>query len=138
MLIKIIVLIIIGIASGAVVAGGLFAFITTIGVVNRLAAQSDSANKISFYEDLVVLGATFGNIIMIFEPSIPFGMIGLIIFGLFSGCYVGCTAVALAEVTKVFPVFCKRIKLRGGTSFLLLCMAIGKALGSLYQMYFKA
>lgn len=138
MLIKIIVLIIIGIASGAVVAGGLFAFITTIGVINRLATQSGSANKIHLYEDLVVLGATFGNIIMIFDLPIPVGTIGLIIFGLFSGCYVGCTAVALAEVTQVFPIFSKRIKLRAGTSLLLLCMAIGKALGSLYQMYFRA
>jgi len=115
MLIKIIVLIIIGTASGVIVAGGLFAFITTIGVINRLATHSDSADKIHLYEDIVVLGATLGNIVIL-----------------------GCTAVALAEVTKVFPVFTKRIQLRAGTSFLLLCMAIGKALGSLYQMYFKA
>lgn len=138
MWIKIILLIIIGISSGMVVAGGLFAFISTIGVINRLAARSRTADKIHFYEDLIVLGATFGNLIIIFEPSIPFGMVGLIIFGLFSGCFVGCTAVALAEVTKVFPIFCSRIKLRAGTSFLLFAMAIGKLLGSLYQMYFKA
>ncbi len=138
MLIKIIVLIIIGIASGVVVAGGLFAFITTIGVINRLATHTDSADKIHLYEDLVVLGATLGNIVILFQPSLPFGIVGLIIFGIFSGCYIGCMAVALAEVTKVFPVFTKRIKLRTGTSYLLLCMAIGKALGSLYQMYFKA
>jgi len=138
MLIKIILLIIIGTASGVIVAGGIFAFITTIGVINRLAAHSDSADKIHLYEDIVVLGATFGNIVILFQPAIPFGIVGLIIFGLFSGCYVGCTAVALAEVTKVFPIFTKRIQLRTGTSFLLLCMAMGKALGSLYQMYFKA
>jgi len=135
MLIKIILLILIGIASGVIVSGGLFAFITTIGIINRLASHSNTANKIHFYEDLVVLGATCGNLISVFEPPIPLGVVVIIFYGLFSGCFVGCLAVALAEVTQVFPVFTRRIKLRAGTSFLLLCMAIGKAVGTFCQMY---
>lgn len=135
MLIKSIVLVFIGVTAGAVVAGGIFAFITMVGVLTRLAIRTNTANKILLYEDIVVLGAGIGNIVMIFEISIPLGTIGLIFFGLFSGSFVGCLAVSLEEVIQVFPVIMHRMKLKIGMPIIVLCLAIGKGVGAFYQLF---
>lgn len=123
----------IGITSGAMVAAGLFAFITLVGVVGRMAARSKTNKYILLYEDMVLFGAVAGNILYIFEFDLPIGSWILIVFGLFAGIFVGCLSVALAEIVKVIPVFAKRINLRYGLPFILLAFAIGKLLGALYQ-----
>jgi stage V sporulation protein AB len=128
-------LIIIGITGGFVVAAGVYAFITLIGVLTRLAVRTNTANRILLYEDLVVLGAAIGNIVLLFEVKIPFGIVGLIIFGLFSGSFIGCLAVALEEVLQVFPVLTYRIRLKTGIPIIVLCLAIGKGLGAFYQLF---
>ena len=97
----------IGLTAGSMVAAGVFAFITLIGVVTRLAARTKTVKHIMLYEDMVVLGGTLGNILTIFEWKIPVGAWLLCLFGLFSGIYIGCQAVALAEALKVIPVFAK-------------------------------
>jgi len=124
----------IGLTAGFVVAAGIYAFITLIGVLTRLAIRTNTANRIHLYEDLVVLGTAMGNIILLFEVKIPFGIVGLIVFGLFSGGFVGCLAIALEEVLQVFPVLTYRIRLKVGIPFIVLCLAIGKALGAFYQL----
>ncbi len=126
---------IIGVTSGFVVAAGIFAFITLVGVLTRLAVRTKTANRILMYEDIVVLGATLGNIILLFEIPIPFGTIGLIIFGLFSGSFIGCLAVALEEVLQVFPVLTYRIRLKVGMPIIVLSLAIGKGIGAFYQLF---
>ncbi len=128
-------LILIGITAGFVVAAGVYAFITLIGVLTRLAVRTNTANRILLYEDLVVLGAAIGNIILLFEVKIPFGIVGLIIFGLFSGSFIGCLAVALEEVLQVFPVLTYRIRLKTGIPIIVLCLAIGKGFGAFYQLF---
>jgi stage V sporulation protein AB len=128
-------LIIIGITAGFVVAAGIYAFITLIGVLTRLAIRTNTANQILLYEDLVVLGAAIGNIVLLFEVKLPFGIAGLIIFGLFSGSFIGCLAVALEEVLQVFPVLTYRIRLKAGIPIIVLCLAIGKGLGAFYQLF---
>lgn len=128
-------LIIIGITGGFVVAAGVYAFITLIGVLTRLAVRTNTANRILLYEDLVVLGAAIGNIVLLFEVKLPFGIVGLIIFGLFSGSFIGCLAVALEEVLQVFPVLTYRIRLKTGIPIIVLCLAIGKGLGAFYQLF---
>ncbi len=129
------VLILIGITGGFVVAAGVYAFITLIGVLTRLAVRTNTANRILLYEDLVVLGAAIGNIVLLFEVKLPFGIVGLIIFGLFSGSFIGCLAVALEEVLQVFPVLTYRIRLKAGIPIIVLCLAIGKGLGAFYQLF---
>ncbi|WFR58341.1 stage V sporulation protein AB [Anaerocolumna sp. AGMB13025] len=128
-------LILIGITAGLVVAAGLFTFITLIGVLTRLAVRTNTANKLHLYEDLVVLGATIGNIVLIFEVNIPLGTVGLVMFGLFSGGFIGCLAVALEEVLKVFPVLTYRIRLKFGIPVIVLCLALGKGIGAFYQLF---
>jgi stage V sporulation protein AB len=137
MLIKAIILILIGVTAGIVVAAGVFAFITVIGVLIRLAVRTNTANRILLYEDVVVLGAGIGNIIYLFDIYIPLGTPGLIFYGLFSGCFVGCLAVSLEEVLQVFPVLFHRLKLRIGIPIIVLCLAIGKGLGAFYQLFIK-
>ena len=135
MLIKSILLGFIGVTAGAVVAGGIFAFITMVGVLTRLAIRTNTANRILLYEDIVVLGAGIGNAVMLFEVSIPLGTIGLIFFGLFAGSFVGCLAVSLEEVIQVFPVIIHRTKLKIGMPVIVLCLAIGKGIGTFYQLF---
>ena len=137
MLIKLIVMYIIGLASGIVIAGGTFAFITWIGLVTRLATRTQTASHVLLYEDMVVLGAGIGNVLYLYEPTLLLGLSGLIAYGLFSGIFIGCLAVALADVIQTFPVFTKRAKIRKGTPYILLALAIGKGIGTLIQVFFR-
>ena len=49
-------LLFIGIVSGIIIAGGLFAFIVKIGVITRLVTATRTAKYISVYEDVLVVG----------------------------------------------------------------------------------
>lgn len=136
MLIKLIFMGIIGLASGIAIAGGTFAFITWLGLVTRFATKTQTASHILLYEDMVVLGAGIGNVLYLYEPTILLGLCGLIAYGLFSGIFTGCLSVALAEVIQTFPIFTKRAKIKKGTLYILLALAIGKGIGTLIQAYF--
>lgn len=138
-----VLLAIIGLASGVAVASGVFAFITMIGVVTRMAARTKTVKHVLLYEDMVVLGGTIGNLAAVFGDKLFFwlrnpGIEAVLIplFGIFSGVFVGGLSMALAEVLQVFPIFTRRIKLKYGLSAVIVCFAIGKAFGALYQMYF--
>lgn len=130
-------LLFLGVSFGALVAAGLFAFVVKIGVVTRLMAGTKTVKHIGLYEDAMVIGVTAANIISIFKP--PLSAVGWLmpVFGVFSGVYVGCLAVALAEIVNVIPVFTSRIKLKYGLPFLVMCFAFGKAFGVWYQLYLK-
>ena len=69
-------------------------------------------------------------------PKVPVsnicGNIIIAIYGLCVGIFVGCIAVALAEILHTFPIIYKRMKLRAGLGIIVISMAIGKALGALY------
>jgi stage V sporulation protein AB len=133
--IKTILLAIIGFTGGFIVAAGVFAFITKIGVLIRLAVRTKTANRILLYEDLVTLGAGIGNAILLFEIKVPVGYIGLIIFGLFAGAFVGCLAVALEETLQVFPIITHKFKLKFGMPIIVLCLALGKGIGAFIQLF---
>lgn len=124
-----------GFAGGLVVAAGVFAFITLLGVVNRLASKTSTAKHIVIYENMVILGGILGNTWFVYQWDIPFGMIGLILFGLFSGMFIGCQAMALAEVLDVIPVFAKRVKIKYGMPYIVATIAMGKAVGAFFQLY---
>lgn len=135
-LIKQFILAFIGLSSGLMVAGGVFAFITVIGVIQRLASRTQTASRIRLYENIIIFGGCFGNLIFLYKISIPFGVIGLILYGLFSGIFTGCFAMALAEMLKVFPVFVRRINITKGIPYIVLAVALGKGIGAFIQLYF--
>lgn len=129
-------LIFVGVSSGVVVAAGIFAFITMIGVVTRFAARTKTVSHIMTYEDMVVLGGSFGNLFSIYKWHIPGGTSMLLLFGLFSGIFVGCLALSLAETLNVIPIFTKRIKLFIGLKYIIFSISLGKLAGALMQLYF--
>ena len=65
------VLILIGLASGFAVASGIFAFITMLGIIPRLAARTNTANHVVWYETMIIAGGALGNIWIVFEIPMP-------------------------------------------------------------------
>lgn len=137
MLIKNLILLFIGLAGGGVVSAGVFAFITMIGIFPRFADRTHTASYIYLYEQMVIWGGIIGNLVVIFGIHLPIGLIGLTFLGFFSGIYVGCLAIALAEVLNVFPIFVKRANLVCGLSWMVLALALGKCAGSFFQLCMK-
>lgn len=133
-LIKFGILFVIGLSGGFAVAAGVYAFITLLQIVQRLSSRTGTAKWVMTYEDCVMAGGILGNIVSVFEPRIPFSIFFLGAFGLFSGIFIGCLAIALAEIIDVMPTISRRISLTTGVPFLVLCVAIGKGLGAFYQL----
>ena len=128
---------IIGFAGGVSVAAGTFALITALGIIPRLASRMGVAEHVYKLESAVVLGGTIGSLLSVYHFPMRIGDVGIIIFGLFAGIFDGCLSMALAEAIRVFPILCQRINLNYGIYLLIFMMAAGKALGTLYQMYFE-
>lgn len=84
------------------------------------------------YENMVLLGGTFGNVVSLFSPGIPGGIWVIIVFGLSAGIFTGCLAVALAEILNTFPIMFRRFGIKDGLSWIMLFMALGKMAGALY------
>lgn len=127
---------IIGLSAGITVAGGLFSFIIELGVVSDFADRTHTGEYILLYEDATALGGITGNIFFVFQIAVPGGDWILPVFGLLGGIFVGCWAMALAEVLNVFPVFVRRMKLIRCIPWAILAMALGKGLGALL-FFFK-
>lgn len=126
---------VIGIAGGILVAGGMYALITTLGIINRIAQDTHTAGNILLYEECVLWGGAIGNILFVFDIKVPFGITALIIFGFVGGIYAGCLAIALAEIIKTIPVFIMRSKITGGFGYVILMMALGKGIGGLIYFF---
>ena len=131
------VLAIIGFAGGVSVAAGTFALITALGIIPRLASRMGVAEHVYKLESAIVLGGTIGSLLSVYHFPMRIVDVGIFIFGLFAGIFVGCLSMALAEAIRVFPILCQRINLNYGIYLLIFMMAAGKSLGTLYQMYFE-
>ena len=126
-----VILIIIGLSAGVIVAGGLFSFIIGLGVVSDFADRTHTGEHILLYEDSVALGGILGNIWWIYQFPIPGGSALLTVFGLLSGIFVGCWAMAIAEMLNIFPIFVRRFKVIRYVPHMILSIAIGKGIGEL-------
>ncbi len=128
-----------GFSAGCLVASGIFAFITMIGIIPRLTVKTKTGDSSLWYERGVIWGGTLGNVVYLFDLGINLDPIGgtfcAVAFGMGAGIFVGCLAVALAEVIKSFPIFTTRINLRWGMPIVALMLAIGKMLGSMYGLF---
>ena len=142
-----------GCSSGFGVAGGVFTSLVAVGLVPRFAGKTHTAEKVFLYEEMVVFGTIVGNICSLFAPFISLqmlvDMVGsnslflgnvlscfqrllLIVFGIFAGMFVGCLALAIAEMLNSIPIFARRIGFRHGLGIAILFMALGKLAGSLF------
>ncbi|MDE6023938.1 MAG: stage V sporulation protein AB [Lachnospiraceae bacterium] len=126
-----------GFAGGAISAGYV-AFITLLGVFEKL-TEKYKANQYSYQiETLTIIGVTLGNVVYTFQLSPPLGTIGFVFFTLLGGIFTGCLAGALAETLNVFPILSRRLNIREYLPYVLIAAALGKALGSTIQlMFFK-
>lgn len=122
----------IGMSAGMVVAGGMSAFLISLGILSRYAEITGTRNRVSLYEDMVVAGTTAGTFFSLYEGMFPAGIPVLAIFGLAAGIFLGGWVVALEEVVHIFPMLCQRTGIRKGMGLIILCMAAGKMCGSLF------
>ena len=95
-----ILLVAFGLSGGLLVAGGLFAFLTLVGVLTRLAAGTKTAKYLMFYEDAALVGATLGNIAYVYGVGLPGGTLGLLLYGLGAGVFTGCLAAASCSLME--------------------------------------
>ena len=153
---------VLGACAGFGVSGGVFTTLIAIGLVPRFAGKTHTAEHILIYEEMVVFGTLIGGIITVFLPFIKVyewagdgwttkgmfyegifswawypivGTFALLIFGLFAGIFVGCLAIAIAEMLDSIPIFARRSRFRHGIGIVILCMALGKTLGSLLYFF---
>ena len=139
---------IVGLAAGLGVSGGVFTTLIAVGLIPRFAGKTHTAKHIFLYEEMVVCGTILGGLISVFFPLLDIaGIAGqvqvlkevypyvaivlLCVFGRFAGIFVGCLALAIAEMLDSIPIFARRMKFRHGIGVVILCMAIGKTVGSL-------
>ncbi len=122
-----------GLACGLSVATGSFAFAVKLGIIPQMANKSGTANRIMTYENAVILGGVTGNIFSVFNGiRLPAGHLLSGLFGLSAGIFVGCMAVALAEIIDAYPIMFRRIKLKIGMEWILGVIALGKMSGCLF------
>ena len=130
MWVKQLLLALIGLSAGVTVAGGLFSFVVSLGVVSDFADRTHTGNRILLYETSVALEGILGNILFIYQIPVPIGTVILMLFGIFAGIFVGCWSMALAEILNVFPIFIRRVKVLKGIPYIILSIALGKGIGA--------
>ena len=135
---------------GILSSGGVFTVFVTVGLVPRFADKTHTAHKIILYENSIEAGAIAGCILSVY-PAFFSELIGknarnvaeweilsniiLAIFGIFAGMFVGCFAIAIAEMLNTIPIFTRRISLGKGVGIVMLGIALGKTVGALIYFY---
>ncbi|MBQ8519696.1 MAG: stage V sporulation protein AB [Agathobacter sp.] len=138
MFLKSVFMIFVGLCAGIGVAAGTFAFLLVIRVIPRMIQKAKLEHKVIYIENIVFRGIMFGTILSLFswKKKWLFTILGktlLTIFGISAGIFVGCLAVALAEILDTFPIFFRRLHLKDEIGeVLLFMMAMGKMIGSLF------
>ena len=130
-IVRVVLLAIIGLGSGMVISGAVFAFITAIGVVPRLAQKTRTTSYLRLYESSIVAGGIFGALAGIFNMKVPIGSLWVVIIALCVGVFYGVLAMSLAEVLNVMPILTRRISIQRGMFYFVLAIALGKMLGAI-------
>lgn len=142
-----------GISFGLLSSAGVFTVFSTVGLVPRFAGKTHSAKEILLYENMIVLGTIIGGLMSIWPDTwnrafmrleevvgIPsfwliFQTFCLIVIGLFSGMFVGCFALSIAEMLDSIPIFTRRISFRKGIGLAVCSVAAGKLCGALFYFW---
>lgn len=143
----------VSLSAGCLASAGVFTVLVSVGLIPRFAGKTHTSKKIFLFEEMVVAGTIIGGLVSVFEPFCMLGervldtgwimpqvwqaagslLIG--IYGLFAGMFVGCLALAIAEMLDSIPILARRIGFRHGIGAAILGMAVGKLIGSLYYFY---
>ncbi|QWT53907.1 stage V sporulation protein AB [Eubacterium sp. MSJ-33] len=124
------------ICAGSAVSAGFVAFITMLGIFDKLGEQTKSGRQIHIIESMIISGVTVGNAAYLFGLRVPVGLAGFCIFNLFGGLFIGCLAGALAETLQVMPILSRRLNIRTWLPYVIAAAALGKALGCAWQILF--
>lgn len=124
--------------------------LAAVGLVPRFVGKTGTARYALWYEECIVFGAIVGTLLSLFQGGYvigkilsPLGLLGflisrllVILYGSFSGIFVGCLALAIAEMLNSIPIFARRIRMRHGLGICIVAVILGKICGSLfYYMY---
>ncbi len=130
---------------GLLSSGGVFTVFVSVGLVPRFANKTHTTGYIILYENCIVLGAVLGCVASLFGETVSFlfgeweaaGRLLLGVFGSFAGMFVGCFAIAIAEMLNTIPISARRIRLGQGVGIIILALALGKTVGSLIYFLLK-
>ena len=141
-----------GVGYGLLAAAGVFTVLAAVGLVPRFAGKTHTGKYVLIYEEMVIFGTLTGCVLSVFSRYCQFGAwwqghfpghdallrgIGVCwqaVFGLFAGMFIGCLALAIAEMLDSTPILTRRISFRHGLGLAIVSMAAGKLCGSL--LYF--
>lgn len=145
-----------GLSFGLLSSAGVFTVLASVGLIPRFAGKMHVAKKVFVLEEAVVFGTLFGGFFSVFSR---YGEVGkfvlsrqifgletvaiwkimgngfLILWGFFAGIFVGCLALAIAEMLDSIPIFSRRVGFRHGLGLAIAATAFGKLIGSL--LYFS-
>lgn len=131
MWVKYVFLALIGASFGMIVSAGVFTVLISVGLVPRFAGKTHTSRHVMLYENLIILGTLSGNVLSMWSFRMGLSAWLLVPVGVFAGIFVGCLALAIAEMLDTIPIFARRIGFRRGLGFAVLSIALGKAAGSL-------
>lgn len=142
----------IGLGSGVLTSSGVFTVVTVTGMIPRFAGRTHTARHLEIYENMVFWGTAVGNFFGLYALRIiqsdfvsqykrfagQFSAFliaqnaGLILYGIFTGMFVGCLAVAIAELLDGIPIIGHGFTLlmHKGYGVFLVVMAVAKMLSA--------
>lgn len=147
---RLVFLAVLGLSFGLLAAAGVFTVLIAVGLIPRFAGKTHTSDHVFLFEEMVVAGTIVGSFLSIFarysqigaflQERLPDlsgvwilgGNVTLAVFGLFCGMFVGCLALAIAEMLDSIPIFARRISFRHGIGLAIISMALGKLAGSLF------
>ncbi|WP_238650103.1 stage V sporulation protein AB [Paenibacillus piscarius] len=124
-----------GIAGGVAVGGGVIALFVVLDIIPRLAQLTSSYDKVHWYEGAMVGGSLLGTVSDFWNWKISAGPLIELGVGLFNGIFIGMLAAALTEVLNVLPILAKRLHMTHLLFGLLMAMVCGKVAGSLFDWF---
>lgn len=136
MLISKLLIVLTGLSGGITVSAGIVALINVVGTVPRMAARTKTAGHIHAYEKSIVLGGTAGNLLYMCHDTVGSAAFFAVLFAFFSGVYIGCLLMALAETLQIIPIYIKHVNLKKGLAAAVICFAAGKFAGSMWYFFF--
>lgn len=145
-----------GVSFGLLSSAGVFTVLASVGLIPRFAGKMHVAKKVFALEEAVIFGTILGGLASIFPDYVKVGAfvlarqlfgaqtvtllktagtLFLSVFGFFAGTFIGCLALAIAEMLNSIPIFSRRMGFRHGLGVAVTAAAFGKLIGSL--LYFS-
>lgn len=147
---------IVGFSFGILSSAGVFTVFASVGLVPRFAGKLHLAGHAVTFENMIILGTFAGGVGSMFYESLQLGewvnqqiqspsgeRIFYVVshaivlsFGAFAGIFIGCLALAIAEMLDSITIFARRINFKKGLSVAIYAVALGKLTGSLLYFAF--